>query len=127
MRGPLLHRNARHGRPPHPHAVHQVALSAYPNHAASTETMTAAQAMLACDDLDPTLRRVATDDLRRPWRQGLRPAGSAPDRTRIGRAGFSPLRAGGRRARLSARARVPQVAPRVDAEAAGFEPQSRSP
>ena len=49
-------------------AVQQVAMSAYPHHAVSAETLAAAQTMLARVDLDPTLRRVvtdATDDLAR--------------------------------------------------------------
>jgi aminopeptidase N len=45
-----------------------VARSAYPHHAVSAETLAAAERMLARDDLEPNLRRVAvdsTDDLRR--------------------------------------------------------------
>ena len=51
-----------------PYVVQWVARAAYPRCAVSPETLAAAQAMLARDDLDPTLRRVAvdaTDDLHR--------------------------------------------------------------
>jgi aminopeptidase N len=51
-----------------PFTVQQVARSAYPQFAVSAQTVAAARAMLADNDLDPTLRRVAvdaTDDLQR--------------------------------------------------------------
>ncbi|MCW2877212.1 MAG: Membrane alanyl aminopeptidase [Sphaerisporangium sp.] len=51
-----------------PNVVHRVAVAGYPHYAVSARTLTVAEAMLARDDLDPALRRVAvdaTDDLRR--------------------------------------------------------------
>jgi aminopeptidase N len=51
-----------------PGATIRIASIAYPHYAVSERTLAAAEAMLARDDLNPTLRRVtvdATDDLRR--------------------------------------------------------------
>ena len=53
-----------------PNAAWQVAAYGYPRYAVSADTLAQAQAMLARDDLEPTLRRVAidaTDDLNRAW------------------------------------------------------------
>jgi aminopeptidase N len=51
-----------------PGAANRLAGAAYPHYAVSERTLAAAEAMLARDDLNPALRRVAvdaTDDLRR--------------------------------------------------------------
>jgi aminopeptidase N len=53
-----------------PNAAWQVAAYGYPRYAVSADTLVQAQAMLAREDLEPTLRRVAidaTDELNRAW------------------------------------------------------------
>src|SRR5262245_622756 len=54
-----------------PNAVWQVAEPGYPRYSVSADTLARAQAMLARDDLEPTLRRIvidATDELDRAWK-----------------------------------------------------------
>src|SRR5262249_48391376 len=54
-----------------PHAARKVAAFSYPRYSVTAATLAQAQAMLAREDLEPTLRRVAidaTDELNRAWK-----------------------------------------------------------